>query len=58
MAEKMDLLEPIRSDMNIIAALALIKQLYLNKKISETVYTNIKKDYAKQIKDVAIRERV
>ena len=52
MAKKIDSAKPIQSDINIITALALIKQLYLDKKISETVYANIKKDYAPKIKDV------
>ncbi len=58
MAKKIDSAKLIQSDINIITALALIKQLYLDKKISETVYANIKKDYAPKIKDVAIRERL
>lgn len=58
MVEKKELTKPEQSDINIITALALIKQLYLEKKISETVYSNIKKEYAPKIKNVAIRERL
>jgi len=58
MAKKTDLVKPEQSDINIITALALIRQLYLEKKISETVYSNIKKEYVPKIKNVAIRERL
>ncbi len=58
MAKKTDLVRPEQSDINIITALALIRQLYLEKKISETVYSNIKKEYVPKIKSVAIRERL
>jgi len=58
MAKKNHLEKPEQSDKNIVTALALIKQLYLDKKISETVYSNIKKEYVPKIKNVAIRERL
>jgi len=46
------------SEINLITALALMRQLYMDGKISETVYKNIKKEYATKIKSVAILERV
>lgn len=58
MEKKLDPTILEQSDINIITALALIRQLYLDKKISQTVYRNIKKDYATKIKNVAILERL
>lgn len=58
MVDKTDSLQLTQSDINIIAALALVKQLYLDKKISETVYVNIRKDYTPKIKNVAMREKM
>lgn len=58
MDKQTNILKSKYSDINIITALALIRQLYLDKKISETVYKNIKKEYISQIKSIEIGERL